>query len=289
MSVLSLLRNILWILPNSMLKPSEMCWWLCVKVLWNVPGSCCLSAHAIVPPPSINNPVQICQSSEHLRDTYKAAHYSCQSSPFRVLYKSQRNAKWCKPPPTIWCKLPLSWMLLESRWKWRCWNHAKPAAPSWSWAAQKGFVLTLTVADKHTLGTPLMRLRALLRVIVLLTSRLQVERLWALYHEQFVMSRGAQLSPLRVLEWAGFYGGVYVSAKRVSKNANFPNLQRTKNALVIYFHIKIFCPMKTLARIVLGLLTFNYARTTFTPRTSKIGRRSNYDPSEYRIPNNGGL
>ena len=37
--------------------------------------------------------------------------------------------------------------------------------------------LTLTAAVKHTLGTPLMRLRALLRVIVLLTSKPQVERL----------------------------------------------------------------------------------------------------------------
>ncbi len=86
----------------------------------------------------------------------------------------------------------------------------------------------------------------------------------------------------------GFYGGVYVSAKRVSKNANFPNLQRTKNALVIYFHLKNFCPMKTLAKIVLGLLAFNYTQSTFAPRTSKIGRRSNYNPSEYGIPNNGG-
>jgi hypothetical protein len=47
--------------------------------------------------------------------------------------------------------------------------------------------------------------------------------------------------------------------------------------------------MKTLANLLLGLLAFNYTRTTFAPRTSKIGRRSNYDPSEYRIPNNGGL
>ena len=113
-------------------------------------------------------------------------------------------------------------------------------------------------------------------------------QLSTLYHAQFVMATGGHRAPYELLEWAGFYGGVYVSAKRVSKNANFPNLQRTKNALVIYFHLKNFCPMKTLARIVLGLLTFNYARTTFTPRTSKIGRRSNYDPSEYRIPNNGG-
>ena len=218
-----------------MLKPSEMCWWLCVKVLWNVPGSWCLSAHAIVPPPSINNPVQICQSSEHLCDTYKTVHYSCQSSLFRVLYKSQRNAKWCKPPPTIWCKLLLSWMLLESRWKWQCSNHAKHAALSRSWAAQRGCELPLTAAVKHTLGTPLMRLRALLRVIVLLTSRLQVDRLWALYHEQFVMSRGAQLSPSELLEWAGFYGGVYVSAKRVTKHANFPTLQRTKTRSLFTF------------------------------------------------------
>ena len=198
MSVLSLLRSILWILPNSMLKPSEMCWWLCAKTLWNVPGSCCLSAHAIVPPPSINDPAQICQPSEHLRDTYKAVHYSCQSSPFRVLYKSQRNAKQCKPPPTIWCKLPLSWMLLESRWKWQCWNHAKHAALSWSWAAQKGFALTLTAADKHTLGTPLMRLRALLRVIVLLTSKPQVDRLWALYHKPLSVVKGGAVVPLWV-------------------------------------------------------------------------------------------
>ena len=198
MSVLSLLRNILWILPNSMLKPSEMYGWLCAKTLWNVPGSCCLSAHAIVPPPSINDPAQICQSSEHLWDTYKTVHYSCQSSPFRVLYKSQRNAKQCKPPPTIWCKSLLSWMLLENRWKWQCWNHAKHAALSWLWAAQRGFALTLTAAAKHTLGTPLMRLRALLRVIVLLTSRLQVERLWALYHEQFVMATGGTVVPLWV-------------------------------------------------------------------------------------------
>ena len=47
--------------------------------------------------------------------------------------------------------------------------------------------------------------------------------------------------------------------------------------------------MKTLARIVLGLLAINYTSASFRPKTSKIGRRSNYDPSEYRIPNNGGL
>ena len=44
-------------------------------------------------------------------------------------------------------------------------------------SSTKVSALTLTAAAKHTLGTPLMRLRALLRVIVLLTSRLQVERL----------------------------------------------------------------------------------------------------------------
>ena len=97
----------------------------------------------------------------------------------------------------------------------------------------------------------------------------------------------AQLS-LECSNGLGFYGGVYVSAKRVSKNANFPNLQRTKNALVIYFHLKNFCPMKTLARIVLDSM-LNYTSASLRPKTSKIGRRSNYDPSEYRIPNNGGL
>jgi hypothetical protein len=48
--------------------------------------------------------------------------------------------------------------------------------------------------------------------------------------------------------------------------------------------------MKTLARIIMFILATNYVTASLkeSPRT-RIGRRSNYDPLTFRIPNNGGL
>ena len=46
--------------------------------------------------------------------------------------------------------------------------------------------------------------------------------------------------------------------------------------------------MKTLAKIVFGLLAYNYVKTDLRSNTiQKIGRVQNCEP--YRIPNNGGL
>ena len=49
--------------------------------------------------------------------------------------------------------------------------------------------------------------------------------------------------------------------------------------------------MKFLAKVVLGLLAFNYASATLRePPRTRIGRRSNVDMETFgRIPNNGGL
>ena len=46
--------------------------------------------------------------------------------------------------------------------------------------------------------------------------------------------------------------------------------------------------MKLLAKVVLGLLAYNYVKNDLrTPTIKKIGRVQNCEP--YRIPNNGGL
>ena len=51
---------------------------------------------------------------------------------------------------------------------------------------------------------------------------------------------------------------------------------------------KNFSPMKLLAKVVLGLLAYNYVKNDLrTPTIKKIGRVQNCEP--YQIPNNGGL
>ena len=58
--------------------------------------------------------------------------------------------------------------------------------------------------------------------------------------------------------------------------------------IIIVERKKNFSPMKLLAKVVFGLLAYNYVKNDLrTPTIKKIGRVQNCEP--YQIPNNGGL
>ena len=58
--------------------------------------------------------------------------------------------------------------------------------------------------------------------------------------------------------------------------------------IIIVERKKKFRPMKTLAKIILGILAYNYTKVDYRRKDSThVGYRTNMEAS--RIPNNGGL